>query len=661
MPPSTLHKDLLSMLTPLCNSTEERRKSVEAEWLEDYRAWQGWPSQYYIQQHSNGGIYYFIPHVRRAIERNVKRGTKLLMPNLDWHTTLPFDGKSHENAEAVHAAMRYIYQKKLPTKRNISTGLRCLQLYNFTVLNTSVIIQNTEAWPYQETIDPFNFYIFPDTAFSSQQAQVIFEKCIIPYQLYSSFVDPDDEEKSLYEEIKASELTEPVWPYHLVERLAYRGLTTPSDFSIGYGNTRTVSSTTLESNRQKVTESLTKQSKAFVSLTKVYFRVASIWYYAVICTNVTGGDKIVRLDNTEKIPLYRWTNTRPLPGELYTNSATDDIRVLGNLVNNALSQVENNRRQHAEPPLLMDAALNSRTESKVYGNRRIWFTDGNPNEGVLQLQSNDTAAEGLRAYQIYLSAIDRGTGGSVAEGEPGRNMPRSGGAATTMLNMALVDIEDDADTYEQEILTPGLADIYHVILEYVPDSQLLKIPNKNPQLIKQYRKVDLTGDYSFTWSGALNFESIEEKAGKFFKLLEILANPQTLPLLLAQLAEQKQTIDFVSLLKTGYSYFLGEKGLGDLLIPMTPEQIQRVEQQKQQPTPELAKTQGRIQHDQAAMQHTQQKGQIAMQGQLIGLKVAQQKGEVEIQKALLEREVKLIDIQAKKLDLAARALKGGEK
>src|SRR6266702_3854298 len=133
-------KWLIDMLIPAMEGTRQRRKFIENEWLLNYRAWQGWPSQNYVLPLPDNAIHYFIPHARRAVERSVKRGTKRLIPNMDWHQTLPFDNKSHDNAEAVHNTLRYVYKKKYPTKYNISSGLRCLYMYNFSVLHTSALI-----------------------------------------------------------------------------------------------------------------------------------------------------------------------------------------------------------------------------------------------------------------------------------------------------------------------------------------------------------------------------------------------------------------------------------------------------------------------------------------------------------------------------------------
>lgn len=643
-------ESLVEMLIPTMNSTRERRKFIENEWLQNYRAWQGWPSQTYLIRLPDNAIHYFIPHARRAIERNVSRGTKLLMPNMDWHQTLPFDGISHQNAEAVHNALRYIYQKKIPTKKNISSGLRCLQMFNFSILHTSAIIQKKEVWPYQRSVDPFNFYVFPDTASNIEEATVIFEDSIIPYQVYLSYVDRSDKSKSLYEYIEAEDLHSPVWPYHLIERLAYRGLTQPSDLVQGTGKTRKLTEKSFRESREKASETLAMKGKTFVALSKVYFRLDSRWFFAVLCTNIQdsgeGGynTKVVRLDESENEPLYRWTNSRPLPDELYTNSPTDDIRVLQNLTNNALSQVESNRSRFAEPPMVANASKIGRLEQKTFENRKLWLFEDDPKDAIMSLDVEDTSTNGIRALQIYKGMLDQNSGGGLPEGQPGRNMPRAGFAANTLLNMSLTDVEDIADFYEQECLTPGIGDVYHILLEYVPDSQIIKIPNKHPQLVKAYKKKDLFGDYSFTWLGSLGFQDTQVRADKFSQFLGMLFNPQIFQVLSQQLAQQGLKIDIASILKTYYSYGLGERGLGEIIIEMSDQERQALNQ----PSPEQQMQQQELQQKQ---QESQQKMQIEGMKAQTGIqkgKLDLQKTQMEMQKAQVEGD---IDVKSKQMDM----------
>lgn len=659
MPETIDSKDLqwlIDMLLPMINGAQQRRKSIENEWLRNYAAWQGWPSQTYTLPLPGNAIHYFIPHLRRIIERNVARVTKLEMPNIDWHQTLPSDSTiPPENAEAVHTTLRYILQKKIPVKRNISMLARCLYLYDFAILHTSVIIQRKDVWPYQRVIDPYSFYIYPDTALSLEDAMLLFEESIVPYQVYKSFVSSTSS-TNLYSDIEASSLHTPIWPYHLVERIAYRGLTLPSDSFTANGNTRySVTETDFEKSRNKAKSSLQEKSRAFVKLYKCYFRLGSEWFYTVIVENLES-PKIVRLDEEENTPTYRWTNSRPLPGELYTNSQADDNRVLQSLSNTSLSQIESNRTRTAEPPLAVDGTQIGRLQSKTFANREWWHFEGNPNEIIKEIAVQDTSAEGIKAMQIYLQLMDKNAGGTVAEGNPGRNMPRAGSTANNLISLAMIEIEDIADTIEQDILSPSLGDIYHTILEYVPNKQVFKIPNKRPELVKAFIKRDLYGDFSFTWLGSLGVQDSEANAEKALQFLGLLLNPQVLQLLMQQLEQQGKMLDIASIIEKVYSYTLAEKGLGNIIIPIPQEVMearQLAMQQQQQNNPQLIQAQIK----ERELQGKQQEGQQRFQLEALKSQTTLQKNQIDLQQAGVDLQGKVLELKAKQQDMKSNELK----
>lgn len=575
MPRTSLDKSSTQWLIDLfygsLESVRSRRISIEYEWLLDYKAWQGWPSQSYTLPLPDGATHYFIPHARRVIERNVARATKLLMPQTEWFQVLPNDLISYDHAESVQSVYKYFYEKKIKTKRLISSLTRCLYLYDFAIVSTSVKIERDSVWPYHRDVDPFNFYIFPDTASTLEEAQFLFEDRIIPLQVYNSLVNRENKEQSYYLELDASELRTPVWPYHLVERIAYRGLSIPSDFSQGTGNTRQLRQYEINEAYERTKNNLSAQNKSFVHLTKLYFRIASTWYLAEICNNLIE-PKVVRLDEVENVPMYRWASARVLPGELYLNSPMGDVRTLQTLTNAAISQTEAVRQVVAEPPVAMDMTAAGRLDSYTFENRRIWRTPGNPKDLMMQLDIKDTTDIGLRTWQVYLQQINSLAGsGSIAEGQPGRNMPRAGFAVDSLINLAMTDLEDVANTIEQELLTPMLADAYHIFQEYVPRSQIIKIPGKAREMIQSYSPEDLYGDYTFSWIGSLGFQDISTRADKFFQLLQLLANPQLSELL----AQQGVRVDLATLIKFIYTLGIGERGLSNIIIPIPQEELEQ--------------------------------------------------------------------------------------
>src|SRR6266581_4305365 len=189
-------KWVLDIILGTMNATRERRKLIEYEWLQNYRAYQGWPSYSYTLPLPGGSVHYFIPHARRTIERGSSRIKKLLLPRNKFFQTIPRDLSSYEahtDAGAVDGLLDFIYSEKIDRNSVIGGLVRSLQLYDF-----------------------------PDTSTNRDEAQLIFEDIVIPYQVYYSFVDRDNPDKSLYGYIPVDKFHNPIWPYHLVERLAYR-------------------------------------------------------------------------------------------------------------------------------------------------------------------------------------------------------------------------------------------------------------------------------------------------------------------------------------------------------------------------------------------------------------------------------------------------------
>lgn len=572
-------QELLDMLLGPLYGITQRRRYVEQGWLLNYRGYQGVPLPTGVQPLLDGSARYFVPHARRVIERNVARRTKLLMPVTDWFETLPLDDVSSVSAEAVHALMRYVYEKKLQTRRVISSLCRCLQLYNFAVLHTGVRVAGNEVWPYQRAVDPFSFYVFPDTATCREEASLIFETCIVPFAVYDSFVDHEQPAESLYVPLRVADLSRPVWPYHMVERLAYKGLSMPDDIIRG-GSERTIRRREGQIRRQ-TQQTLQDQSSSFVQLSKVNFRQGAKWYFAVIAHNLEE-PRLVRFDEEYEWPMYQWACSRPIPGELYMPGEMDDMRVLQQLTNSALSQIESNRERVADPPMAMDTSLVDRLENFTFENRKIWKVNGDPNAIFKDIPTGDVGQGGLRAFQVYLNLLNAVSGGAqVNEGEPGRNMPRSGAIGGSLLNLAMADQEYAANVEEEELLTPGLADVYHMLVTVVPPSQIFRIPGRGRDALRVLSQAEALGEYSFLWQGNLAYESTQERAAKLMQFAGMLLQPALMQELAYELGMMGQKIDFAQLFKMVYTYGLGERGLGEIVADMSPQERQMFEQRRQ--------------------------------------------------------------------------------
>lgn len=659
MPPLLQDKDTQAILDTLLSPLDNirlRRRYIEEEWLRNYAAWQGWPTITHFIPLPDGSIRYFIPVARRAIERINARIVKLLMPSAKWFEVQPFDSSeqnAHEKAASVDSLFRYIIQKKMVYKPIISSLTRALQLYGFSGIYTSPKVMNDEVWPSQRVLDPYSFYIFPETAQDISEVSLIFEDIQVPYEVYAGMTNITDPDAGLALPLDASRLQAPQWPYHLVERLAYRGLTAPDDFKGGSTESGYLLEGDFVDRKNTIRGELTQRSKGFVDMSTVSFRLNGDWYNAWIVYNYLDNENasrrslnqevsrnpiMVKLNKLDGLPTYRWAVLRSLPGELYTNSMMDDIRVLQILANNQISQVEANRAVVAEPPVGVNVSEGTnRTQSYRYAPRAKWEVDGNPNEFLKNLDVKDTSAEGLRVWQVTMGLINSSAGsGTIAEGQPGRNMPRAGFAVNSLINLALSDIQDIADTVEQCLLTPALGDIWRVVSEYTPENQIFKIPGIAKESAKYIVKSEIAGDYQFSWMGTLQFQDANTRADRLMKFLEILANPQIAQIL----ASQGKQVDLGALLDMIWMEGLGERGLREVIIP-APQGAQGADDGQAQVN------QAQQQMLQQKMQMEGQKAQADLASQTQQAQLAQQKGQLDLKTQAQKSQLDLAQGQQK--------------
>jgi hypothetical protein len=170
-----------------------------------------------------------------------------------------------------------------------------------------------------------------------------------------------------------------------------------------------------------------------------------------------------------------------------------------------------------------------------------------------------------------------GGAGTIAEGQPGRNMPRAGGAFSQMVNLGMSDVQDIAEVIEQEVLTYGLGDLYKVC-SFIPNDQLIQIPGGmatygNKQSYTMY-KDQIIGDFNLEWIGSLQFQDEARNAQQMMIFLNML--PQLAPMLEAQGFK----FNLVDLIQRIWRYALGQRGLNKVITPFTQQEMQQRQQQQ---------------------------------------------------------------------------------
>lgn len=542
-----LNADLTDQLIEI----RDRRRWMHEQWLRAHRVWmgQGYENRFHASDTSTAT--YNIPFVRKAIERTVVRAGKLLTPNGKQYEVRPIGDVSDEKLANVDVFMTFLLNKKIKKKTNINQLVRSLILYNRCHLKTSVMVRNRQVWPTQRVVDPFCFYLYPETAVTIDEADFVFEDFLISYERYKTYVG-----MGIVEDIAVSDLTAPIWPDHLSQRLSHQGLSE--------GNPRTL----------PTTEGKEQHQTPMVSLTEVWLTREDRLHQCYIVHNKKRPGIVSFFPSQYDEPLYRSVVQRSLPNEAFTNSMMDDIVELEGLTNDQLNKFQD--AVDWEQGFTFAAAGKRRDSWKAKG-RAVWEME-DPREDAVFVQPPVTSTNQLRSWQILLGLVNAmGATGTIAEGQPGRNMPRSGDAVSKLVNLAMADTQDISELIEQEVLTPALGDIYTVCHKFIPDEQLIKIPGGKALSRAAMRKEDFAGDYDFEWVGSLQFQDEQIRAQRMMIFLNMV--PQLQPMV----QQMGYTFNVVELLQTVWRYGLGERSLQKIVMPiedlqktMMAEQIERM-------------------------------------------------------------------------------------
>ena len=544
-------------LAAILTQIKDRRKTLEQEWLNSLAAWKNKRvrSQY---SSPDSRFQYRVPAMRRVIERSVVRSTQMLLPNPQFFEIYPgheFDVANSQAANAVRAYMLFLLTRKIQTRRLLTQITRSLLLYSRAIVKTGVKIETTKGvkrvWPTVRPVDPFSFYVWPETASETDVVQMIFEHHMMPWQVYEA------EQARLPQAIKKipqSELVKPVWEYHIQERLANTGLTDPTDVSVAQPET----------------------PEKFLSLSEVWLRSQGQWFTLWLLWNHIDGPMLIRQHpSLYAEPPYRYALARPLIGEHYTNGQGQDIESLDVWFNDLINQMEEARTIAALPPVSVDPDEAPRTENMQYGPRQIWKVRP---EFVKMLDIPDTSGASLRVAQLVLGLINSiGGSGTVAEGQPSRNMPRAGYAVNQLVSLGMADIKDVAEILEQEILTPMLQDIYDLTLDFVPHDQVINIPGSeafpDPRSITT---TGLLGSWDFRWVGSLQQQDAQMRSQKLMSFAQLLV--QAAPIL----QQAGYTVNWPDFIKSIWRDGLGERGLDQIIRSLTDQEKQAMMAQQMQ-------------------------------------------------------------------------------
>ena len=537
-----------------------RREAVlDERWRKNHGAWLGTSTRSFFRSDT---FNHFVPALRKAIERSVVRGAQMMVPSSQFFEVYPVgegtdedDDERGKRAESVVQFFLYLFRKRIRPYSIAKQLLRSYFLFGRAVAKPGLKIdregKSEFVWPNVRVVDARAIYIFPETVSDINQAIMVIEDMYIPWETYQSAVDAKVADK-----VEQKDLTAPKWPAYIEEQLGNLGMSTPSDLG---------SSDDAKDSETEGEKKVPPQDFLFIS--EVWMRTRSSWWFVWLLWNVNEGPKIVRVSKEVfSRPNYRIAINREMPSEQYTTTMADDLEPLQVLFNDQLNLTMEGQAMNFAPPVAVDINAIGRFRPK-YQPRAIWFGS---KDAYKFMQPNDTTRSGYQSLQFTSSLIDSYSGSNpLTEGQPTRNLPRAGFAVSSLLNLALADIKDSAQAIEDDILTPLLGDLYRLTVDFIPSSQIFKIPGTEDIKPRNLTTDDIAGEHDLIWVGSLQSQDFQVRAQRLLSLVETLGSIQGLP---QQLAAQGKKINWVAIAKRLWREGLGERGADSIISDMTDEE-----------------------------------------------------------------------------------------
>ena len=546
-------EELEQQLSAVINRMRSRAEPRLKRWLEIHGAWKGDKTKQFFKSTT---FNHYIPYFRRSIERFVKRAAQMVLPSAEYFEVMPSDTMGDEadiRAESVHNYLLYLMRKRIRIYSLAKQWFRTFGLYGEAIAKTSIVVRDGNVYPTVRAVDPFMFLYFPETVNNLDDARLIVEDALLPLEQYNAIAK---RVKAI--QLESKDLVDPQWPSHLTQRLASSGQTEPKD---------------VQPENKPV-----KEQSTWVHMSEVWINKGDKWKMVWIVWNkkedenqakdVPYGCITHQPTRTYPRPQYRLATDREIPGEQDTSSMGSDQEWMQTLLNDQINMLSEGQAQNLGPPVAIDPNQVGRTDSLIWKPRAKWMV---PPGAVTPLTTADTTKTGYQAVHFTMGLMDLFSGSSpLGEGQPIRNMPRAGFAVSSLLSMSLSDIRDAARTIEDDILTPILKDLHDLTIQFIPESQVMRIPGAENALTRLTKK-DLEGDYDLTWVGSLQSQENGQRVDAILKLFSSLGKNGEI--ILADMQRRGVQMNWTALFKRFWREGIGERGSASL--------IEKVEQPQQ--------------------------------------------------------------------------------
>ena len=457
-PPGPDPREIVGQLTqrlrsdygPLIRQVQNRRKLIEQSWLDNLDSYKA----IHRKQGFHGEWFnHFLPASRRNIERFITRARQQLFPSPEFFEVYPLASNRTELAQYAEQWKTYLLwlvSRQINLRGITSQVLRSLLLYQRGIVKSWPKLQpglsGPEIWPTARAVDPFSFYIWPETAPSPDDAALQVEAALMPWSEYQALQQSGQAgPEAMGAFINQSDLQRPEWPDYLIQRLAQSGLSSPTDV---------VGGTVSPGGPGAYTD-----PTGYVQLTECWIAQGSSRIQAWLVWNVPDPPRVTRLNLRFPSTPYRMALLRVIPGEHYAPPLMSDLAAINAILNDQFNMTLEAQAVALAPPTAINVDAVARTDSLVFKPRAKWLVDP---AGVSVLNLKPDVAGGQAGVAFSAGLLDSFSGlGALSDG-PTRGLPRSGFAVQSLIQLSMADIREVAETVEDEILTPILQDLARI-------------------------------------------------------------------------------------------------------------------------------------------------------------------------------------------------------
>jgi hypothetical protein len=238
-------------------------------------------------------------------------------------------------------------------------------------------------------------------------------------------------------------------------------------------------------------------------------------------------------------------------------------------------------------------------------------------DGLKPLEMQPAVPEGVQYIEMsqaraeQVSGANEISGMGVAGGSGHSNIARSSAGAQLLASGSSNRISDHINKLASQVIVPVLYEIYEMNREMLPPSQLNFILSQ--ELQDAYLKGG--GDIADLLNARVKFSisagADMQKKRQLAQILPIFTQWITQPMVGEQLATEGKKVDFNELVKLQF-FVAGLPDYADMIVPMTPQDLQRLQQQQQGPLQAKAQTQAALQEQKfEQQQQLQDQGDVA--------------------------------------------------